>query len=156
MSTCIFGHRNINESLGPIQWHVKGQSIVALSSQEAEYVAAAEATWEAIWLRYLNQGIKNGSSPVQMYIDNQGALMLIHGGVVKSKSKHISIKCHHTHNEEKVQKTVKFDHIATKGNIAYFLMKAFPKSTYMYLVGKCGLHYDTVASTQVKRNVTGG
>jgi hypothetical protein len=32
MSTCIFGHGNINENLGPIIWQAKGQSIIALSS----------------------------------------------------------------------------------------------------------------------------
>jgi hypothetical protein len=91
-----------------------------------------------------------------MYIDNEGAFTQIHSGLVKSKSNHINIKFHHTHNEEKVQKTIKLDHIASKENIADLLRKALPTSMHMYLVGKCSLHYDTVVSTRLKRNITGG
>ncbi|KAI4377048.1 hypothetical protein MLD38_014739 [Melastoma candidum] len=35
----------------PISWSSKKQNTVALSSAEAEYIAANEATREAVWLR---------------------------------------------------------------------------------------------------------
>ena len=38
---------------GPISWESSKQSCVALSSNEAEYVALSEATREATWLRSL-------------------------------------------------------------------------------------------------------
>jgi hypothetical protein len=123
MSACIFGHGTFNENLGAILWQAKGQSTVALSSQEAEYIAASEATQEAIWLCYLNQEIENNSSPVKMYIDNQCALTQIHNRIIKAKSKHISIKFHHAHDEEKAQKTVSFQHVASKENIVDLLRK---------------------------------
>ena len=36
---------------GPISWQAKSQSVVTLSTLEAEYIAASDATREAIWLR---------------------------------------------------------------------------------------------------------
>jgi hypothetical protein len=142
-SGCILGHGNILENnFGPILWQSKSQTVVSLSTQEVEYIAASEATREAIWLRYLNEEIQKDMSPVQIYCDNLGALTQIHSGILKKKSKHISIKFHHTHDEEKIQKTVKFEHIRSKENVADQLTKALPKATHMYLVDKCGLRYD--------------
>jgi hypothetical protein len=38
---------------GAVSWSSKKQSLVALSSTKAEYMAAAAATKEAVWLRTL-------------------------------------------------------------------------------------------------------
>ena len=38
---------------GPISWQSRSQPTVALSTMEAEYMAAATATQEAFWLRRL-------------------------------------------------------------------------------------------------------
>ena len=38
---------------GPINWQAKPESVVALSTLEAEYIASPDATREAIWLRRL-------------------------------------------------------------------------------------------------------
>ena len=53
----------------------KLQSIVALSTCEAEYVAMCEAGKEAVWLAYLSAelGFRKRSTPVTLYADNQGA-----------------------------------------------------------------------------------
>jgi hypothetical protein len=142
-SGCILGHGNILENdFGPILWQSKSQTVVSLSTQEAEYIAASEATREAIWLWYLNEEIQKETSPVQIYCENLGALTQIHSGVLKTKSKHISIKFHHAHDEEKTQKTVKFEHVRSKENVTNLLTKVLPKATHMYLVDKCGLRYD--------------
>ena len=37
----------------PIIWQSRSQATVALSTMEAEYMAAATATQEAFWLRFL-------------------------------------------------------------------------------------------------------
>ena len=43
---------------GSISSHSRSQSTVALSTMEAEYIAAATVTQEALWLRFLPEEMK--------------------------------------------------------------------------------------------------
>ena len=63
---------------GPlISWRAKKQSVVALSSCEAEYIAMTEAVKEAKFLTMLLNDISiNFSDPVVLNVDNQGAIAL--------------------------------------------------------------------------------
>ena len=60
-----------------ICWKSKGQSIVTLSSTEAEYVAATDITTELLFIKqvmkFLGMGMKD---KMNIKIDNQGALFL--------------------------------------------------------------------------------
>lgn len=80
---------------GPVTWSSKKQSSVCLSTTEAEYVAAAQAAKEAIWLQELLQDIgEQIVKPTPIYIDNQSAIKLIHNPEHHSRTKHIDIKYH--------------------------------------------------------------
>ena len=56
----------------------KLQSIVALSTCEAKYIAICEARKEVVWLGYLlaELGFWKKSTPVILYTDNQGSIAL--------------------------------------------------------------------------------
>ena len=48
------GHTNASEELimaGLIHWQAKSQSVVALSTLEAEYITCSHATRESLWLK---------------------------------------------------------------------------------------------------------
>jgi hypothetical protein len=64
----------------PVGWQAKSQSVVALSTLEAEYIACSDATREAIWLKRLLAEIttKLGDDlgPTPIGCDNQGAVKL--------------------------------------------------------------------------------
>jgi hypothetical protein len=56
---------------GVISWASKQQATVALSSTHAEYVAAAKASKEAVWLRRLLKELHEGiAEPTTLHIDN--------------------------------------------------------------------------------------
>ena len=61
----------------PIAWQSLKQKIMALSTCEAEYVAAATAACQAIWLRRLLGKLtgEEGHPPALM-VDNQPAIIL--------------------------------------------------------------------------------
>ena len=57
---------------GPISWRSRSQETVALSTMEAEYMAAATATQEAFWLRFLLEEMGlNVATPIVLREDNK-------------------------------------------------------------------------------------
>jgi len=64
---------------GCISWSSKKQSTVATLSVEAEYVASATATKEAIWLRTLLEELNfTQTTATIIKADNQGCIALAH------------------------------------------------------------------------------
>lgn len=57
----------------PVTWSSQRQKLVTLSTIEAEYVAAATAVKEIVWLRQLLSDLDcKLSSLTKLYIDNTG------------------------------------------------------------------------------------
>ncbi|KMQ85887.1 retrovirus-related pol polyprotein from transposon tnt 1-94, partial [Lasius niger] len=81
---------------GPISWQSIRQKIVALSTTEAEYVAASDATKEAIWIRRLMKSV--GAAAVghatELRLDNQGSIKLIKNPEFHKRTKHIDVRFH--------------------------------------------------------------
>jgi hypothetical protein len=79
---------------GPISWSSKRQSAVALSTAEAEYMAASAAAQEAIWLKQLLDELGFTQSAVSILSDNQAAIAIANNPVHHSRAKHIDIRYH--------------------------------------------------------------
>jgi hypothetical protein len=79
----------------PISWQSLKQKIVALSTCEAEYVAAATGACQGVWLRGLLE-ITGGeeAAPPALKVDNQPAIALAKNPVLHDRSKHIDVKFH--------------------------------------------------------------
>ena len=77
-----------------ISWVSKLQSVVALPTAEAEYVAATKASKEMIWLqRFLDELVKNQDLG-RLYNDNHRATHLVKNSIFHYKAKHIQLKYH--------------------------------------------------------------
>jgi hypothetical protein len=88
---------------GAISWQSKRQSSTALSTAEAEYMALAEATKEATWLRNILKSTLSPSSylfetdkPTVIHEDNQSAIKLTYNPIDHKRTKHIDIRYHFT------------------------------------------------------------
>jgi len=79
---------------GPIAWASKRQSTVAISTAEAEYVAAALATKEALWLRKLLSALGVDGGAVPMGEDNQAFLALVNNPEATGRTKHVDVAYH--------------------------------------------------------------
>eukprot|EP00253_Pinus_taeda_P004486 PITA_04486 len=101
------------------------QQSVALSSAEAEYMAASLASCEAIWLRKMLFGLfGQGLRPSVIYCDNQSCIKLTENLVFHDRSKHIEIKYHFI--RDYVQKgVVKLEYISTNEQVATFSPKPY-------------------------------
>ena len=79
----------------PITWSSTKQEIVALSSCEAEFMAATEAAKQAIWLQeLLSETVGEESKRVVIKVDNRSAIALTKNPVFHGRSKHIHRRFH--------------------------------------------------------------
>ncbi|XP_042755644.1 secreted RxLR effector protein 161-like [Lactuca sativa] len=78
-----------------ITWTSQKQKTVALSSCEAEYIAATAAACQGLWLRNLfSDLVGKKSQKVKLFIDNQSTIALIKNPIFHGRSKHIDTKYH--------------------------------------------------------------
>ncbi|GAU38465.1 hypothetical protein TSUD_151880 [Trifolium subterraneum] len=79
----------------PVSWCSKKQSVIALSSCEAEYVAGSLAACQANWLQSLLSEMKIiDNITIMLKIDNKSAINLAKNPVSHGKSKHIETRFH--------------------------------------------------------------
>ena len=112
---------------GAVSWSSKKQTSVALSSTEAEYIAAVATGQEVLWmrelLRELHFPIKNASP---MLMDNQSAIATARNPEHHGRMKHIDIR-HHWICEAIQQKSIDVHYIPTEEMTADILTKALPR-----------------------------
>jgi hypothetical protein len=65
---------------------------VALSTREAEYMAATHASKEAVWLQRLCLGIGLVQQTMRLDCDSQSAIFLPKNPSYHSKTKHIDVQ----------------------------------------------------------------
>jgi len=75
-----------------ISWKSSLQSVVALSTTEAEYMALTEAVKEAIWLKGLCSELGFKQDNVMVHCDSQSALALAKNSVHHERTEHIDTK----------------------------------------------------------------
>ena len=71
------------------------QRIVALSSMEAEYIAACECAKEIVWMRRLVELNQEQTEPTKLMEDNRACICLANNPVQHSRSKHIDVRFHY-------------------------------------------------------------
>ena len=107
---------------GPISWRSRQQPIVAMSSAEAEYVSAAEACQEALYLRDLMYELHHVLERVTLRVDNTAAIRMANNPVNHSKAKHMRLRYHFVRQLVQ-QGEVYMEWISTEGQAADPLTK---------------------------------
>eukprot|EP00253_Pinus_taeda_P009482 PITA_09482 len=96
---------------GAVSWMSKKQSVVALSTTEAEYRAATHASKEAVWLQRLCSSMGLVQGAIRIDCDSQSAIFLAKNPAYHSKTKHIEVQYHFVRDmiEDKKVLLVKVD-----------------------------------------------
>jgi len=105
-----------------VSWMSKKQSVVALSTTEAEYITTIHASKEAVWFQRLCSSMGLVQGTIRIDCDSQSAIFLAKNPAYHSKTKHIDVQYHFVRDmiEDRKVLLVKVD---TLKNIADALTK---------------------------------
>jgi ribonuclease HI len=116
---------------GAVTWQSKRQPTMAASTTEAEYMAAAAAIKEGLWLRKLLNDLQLGSGAIKIYADNQSAIKILHNPIMTGRAKHIDV-LHHFARERVMRKEVCVTYISTDSMLADMLTKVLPIAKHQF------------------------
>jgi hypothetical protein len=123
----------------PVSWICKKQSCVALSTQEAEYIAGAELCKSLLGLKQVFQELNLPvRSPTVMWMDNTQGIKQIEQETNSSKLKHVDMKykflCERAKKNDVVPKYVK-----SEDQVADIFTKPMSQVKILKLRRLCGL-----------------
>lgn len=124
---------------GVITWLSQKQSSVAISSTEAEIVAASEACREIVWLKRLLEEITTLKSVPVLKIDNEATTRLAENPENHRRTKHIKIR-HFFIRELVAEGQVKVNHVPAEFQLADCMTKPLHKPRLKTLWQAMGLN----------------
>eukprot|EP00253_Pinus_taeda_P029545 PITA_29545 len=118
---------------GAISWASKKQSIVALSTTDAEYVAAIAAACQGVWMRRMlrSLGQEQGKATV-IFCDNSSAIALSKNSVFHKRTKHIDTRFHYI-RELVNNGEIILEHCRTQEQFADIVTKPLDQKSFEFL-----------------------
>ena len=114
-----------------VTWKANLQSVVSLSTTEAEYIALTEAVKEGSWLRGLIGDLGIHQPRVTIHCDSQSAIHLANHQTYHERTKHIDVRFHFIRDVIESKK-VQVQKIATEDNPADMMTKSLPGSKFKH------------------------
>jgi hypothetical protein len=122
-----------------VSWQSVKQQVVALSSCEAEYIAASIALTQTIWLVWLlSDLLGRDTGAVELRVDSKSALALVKNPIFHERSKHIRVR-HHFIWGCLEEGSIKAGYINTKDQLADLLTKPLGRIRFLELCSKIGM-----------------
>ncbi|GJZ48844.1 hypothetical protein Tco_0603034 [Tanacetum coccineum] len=113
---------------GTVDWKSIKQSIFATSSAKAEYIAALDASKEAVWVRKFISWlgvVPTIEEPIKMYRDNTGAITIANESGITKGARHYRAKVHYLREVIEFG-DVKIEKVHTDDSLADPFTKALP------------------------------
>jgi hypothetical protein len=123
----------------PVSWQSQKQRVVAISSCEAEYMAATTAACQGIWLaRLLGEMLNEKPVKPKLLVDNKSAISLSKNPVFHERSKHIDIRYHFIRECVELG-SIDIDYIRSSDQLADVLTKALGRLVFQELRRRIGI-----------------
>uniref|UniRef100_A0A5S6QJM5 Reverse transcriptase Ty1/copia-type domain-containing protein n=1 Tax=Trichuris muris TaxID=70415 RepID=A0A5S6QJM5_TRIMR len=122
-----------------VAWTSRKQSTVALSSTEAEYMAASCACRELLWLRVLLEDLGiPANGPTMIFKDNQACIKMADSNWSGARTKHIDV-CYHHLRDLREQNVITLQYCPSNNMLADILTKPLCKEKFLRLSLLLGL-----------------
>jgi hypothetical protein len=115
-----------------VSWSSKKQNSVALSTVEAEYIAAGSCCTQILYLKqsFMDYNIKLGSVP--LLCDNESAVKIAKNLALHSRTKHIDIH-HHFLREREANEDIALQNVRSKEQLAHIFIKPLNERIFVRL-----------------------
>ncbi|KAJ9552405.1 hypothetical protein OSB04_016450 [Centaurea solstitialis] len=126
-----------------ISWKSSKQDTIAVSTTEAEYIAASDAAKEAVWLRNFLSDLRvvaSVSRPIDIFCDNSGAVAQAKEPREHHKSRHV-LRKYHLIREIIGRGDVRICKIPTEDNVADPLTKPLARVKHEAHANSIGMQY---------------
>eukprot|EP00253_Pinus_taeda_P018863 PITA_18863 len=118
---------------GAISWASKKQPIVALSTAEAEYVAATVATCQGVWMRRMLRSLgQEQAKATVVFCDNSLAIALSKNSAFHKRTKHIDTGFHYI-MELVSNGEIILQHCSTQEHVVDILTKPLDQKSFEFL-----------------------
>jgi hypothetical protein len=124
--TCQFLGRSL------VAWSPKKQNLVALSTSEAEYVAASACCAQLLWMKQTLSDFGCHFSVIPLLCDNESAIKLANNPVQHSRTKHIDIR-HHFLWDHEAKGYIALRHVSTYVQLANIFTKPLDEQRFCAL-----------------------
>ena len=116
-----------------VSWASKKQNCVAVSTTEAEYIAAGLCCAQILWMKQNLIDFGLNFCDTKIFCDSTSAINLSKNSVLHSRTKHIDVR-HHFLKDHVEKKNVSLVHVDTKLQLAdIFLQNLYVKMVFVAL-----------------------
>src|SRR5579859_2165350 len=124
--TCQFLGRSL------VSWSSKKQNSVALSTAEAEYVAAGACCAQLLWMRQTLSDYGCEYNNIPLLCDNESTIKLANNPVQHARTKHIDIR-HYFLRDHEAKGDIAIRHVSTENQLADIFTKPLDESRFYAL-----------------------
>ena len=111
-----------------------------LSSTEAEFIALTHAAKEDLWLQhFITEVFQPLDFLVQIYSDNQSAIMIAYSNQMHARTKHFNIRLYFLRDTIE-NKKITLEYLPTEQMVADILTKGLPSPHTQVLSQKLGIY----------------
>lgn len=124
---------------GAVTWSSKKQATTALSSTEAEYVAATSAACQAIWVRRILADLhQQQEDATDIFCDNKATIAMTKNPAFHGRTKHIDIRLHFI-RDLVANKEIELTYCSTHEQVADVMTKSLPRDKFIYFRSRLGV-----------------
>lgn len=121
-----------------ISWHSKKQNSVALSTAEAEYIAAGACCAQLLWIRQQLRDLGMNFNNVPIKCDNKSAINITKNPVQHSRTKHIEVR-HHFIRDHVEKGNVTLEFVPTDFQLADIFTKPLGEDRFNFIRQELGM-----------------
>ena len=115
-----------------MSWSSKKKNCIPLSTAEAEYVAAASACTQLLWMRQTLKEHGVNCDKVPLLCDNESAIKIAYNLVQHSRTKHIEIR-HHLIRDHVARGDIELAYVPSEDQLTDIFAKPLDEARFTYL-----------------------